>query len=30
VRKVQKRLVNGPGDAIPFYFTAMGSALAAK
>jgi hypothetical protein len=30
VRKVQKRLVDGPADAIPFYFNAMRSVLAAK
>ena len=28
VRKVQKRIVDGPADAIPFYFNAMRSAVA--
>ena len=28
VRKVQKRLLNGPADAIPLYFHAMRTALA--
>jgi len=30
LRKVQKRLVDGPGDAVPFYFNAMRVALAQR